>query len=248
MLRKAADNQAQNPILSASRMLLLKIQSVFGPNSNHSCTHLLLLNNSHLHYHNHWQILRLLFFCRNIFALKESISSKLHGGHFDFDQPPATESLSDFAPVSPAEVTQLSHSMSNKLSQLNYYPNFFSEVICADTFSFLISHLANISFSQANFRTNFKLALISLLLKKNLVCQNLILPISGPFLILIQLAKFGSDSLLLAFSPTYLFLPVSDLFSLHSANFTLPKLLCSNLQTTSWKISTLGNHHSHCSW
>ena len=39
----------------------------------------------------------------------------------------------------------------------------------------------------------------------------------------------------------YLFLPVSVLFSLLTANFTLPKLLCSNLQTTSWKLSTLAN-------
>ena len=128
--------------------------------------------------------------------------------------------------------------MSNKSSQLDYIPTSLLKS-CADTFSLLISHLANLSFSQATFPTNFKLALISPLLK-NLVCQNLILPISGPFLILIQLAKFWNDLLLHAFSPTYLFLPVSVLFSLRTANSTLLKQLCSNLQTTSWKISTLG--------
>ena len=37
---------------------------------------------------------------------------------------------------------------------------------CADTFSLLISHLANLSFSQATFPTSFKFALISPLLKK----------------------------------------------------------------------------------
>ena len=37
---------------------------------------------------------------------------------------------------------------------------------CADTFSIIISHLANLSFTQATFPSKFKLALISPLLKK----------------------------------------------------------------------------------
>ena len=55
--------------------------------------------------------------------------------------------------------------MSNKSSQLDYIPTSLLKS-CADTFSLLISHLANLSFSQATFPTNFKLALISPLLKK----------------------------------------------------------------------------------
>ena len=107
------------------------------------------------------------FFCQKIVALKESISSKLHGrpSPFDFDQPHATESLSDFAPVTPAVVTELLYSMSNKSSRLLYIPTSILKS-CADTFSLLISHLANLSFSQATFPANFKLALISPLLKK----------------------------------------------------------------------------------
>ena len=107
------------------------------------------------------------FFCQKSVALKESISSKLHRGPspFDFDQPHPTKLLSDFAPVTPAEVTQLVHSMSNKSSQLDYIPTSLLKS-GADTFSLLISHLANLSFSQATFPTNFKLALISPLLKK----------------------------------------------------------------------------------
>ena len=107
------------------------------------------------------------FFCQKIVALKESISSKLHSGPspFDFDQPHAADLLSDFAPVTPAEVTRLLQSMSNKSSQLDYIPTSLLKS-CADTFSLLISHLANLSFSQATFPTNFKLALISPLLKK----------------------------------------------------------------------------------
>ena len=147
--------------------MLQKIQSVFGLKSKLSFTHLRPLNNYHLHYDNRWQILWLLFFCQKIVDLKESISSKLLGrsSPFDFDQPHATESLSDFDPVTPAEVTELLHSMSNKSSQLDYISTSLLKS-CADTFSLLISHLANLSFSQATFAANFKLALISPLLKK----------------------------------------------------------------------------------
>ena len=53
----------------------------------------------------------------------------------------------------------------NKSSQLDYIPTSLLKS-CADTFSLLISHLASLSFSQATFPTNFKLALILLLLKK----------------------------------------------------------------------------------
>ena len=157
----------QNPISSALRMLL-KIQSVFGLKSNHSCTHLLLWNNSISPSLSQPLANSLAsFFCQTIVALKESISSKLHSGPspFDFDQPHAADLLSDFAPVTPAEVNRLFHSMSNKSSQLDYIPTSLLKS-CADTFSLLISHLANLSFSQATFPTNFKLALISPLLKK----------------------------------------------------------------------------------
>ena len=95
------------------------------------------------------------FFCQKIVALKESISSKLHSGPSPFDsyQPHAADLLSDFAPVTPAEVTRLLQSMSNKSSQLDYIPTSLLKS-CADTFSLLISHLANLSFSQATFPTN----------------------------------------------------------------------------------------------
>ena len=61
------------------------------------------------------------FFCQKIVTLKESISLKLQGSPspFDFDQPHRNELLSDFTPVSPAEVAKLLQSMSNKSSQLD---------------------------------------------------------------------------------------------------------------------------------
>ena len=107
------------------------------------------------------------FFCQKIVALKESTSLKLRGSPspFDFDQPHRNELLSDFTPVTPAEVSKLLQSMSNKSSQLDYIPTSLVKS-CADTFSIIISHLANLSFTQATFPSKFKLALISPLLKK----------------------------------------------------------------------------------
>ena len=107
------------------------------------------------------------FFHQKIVALKESISLKLLGNPspFDFDQPHCNEFLSDFMPVTPAEVSKLLQSMSNKSSQLDYIPTSLLKS-CADIFSILSSHLANLSFTQATFPSNFKLALISPLLKK----------------------------------------------------------------------------------
>ena len=107
------------------------------------------------------------FFHQKIVSLKDSIALKLQGSPtpFDFDLPHSGEVLSDFTPVTPAEVSQLLRSMSNKSSPLDYIPTSLLKS-CANTFSILISHLANLSFTQATFPSKFKLALISPLLKK----------------------------------------------------------------------------------
>ena len=55
--------------------------------------------------------------------------------------------------------------MSNKSSPLDSTPTSLLKS-CADTFSILISHLANLSFTQVTFQSKFKQALISPLLKK----------------------------------------------------------------------------------
>ena len=107
------------------------------------------------------------FFHQKIVALKESISLKLLGNPslFDFDQPHCNELLSDFMPVTSAEVSKLLQSMSSTSSQLDYISTSLLKS-CADVFSILISHLAKLSFTQATFPSKFKLALISPLLKK----------------------------------------------------------------------------------
>ena len=92
------------------------------------------------------------FFYQKIVSLKDSIALKLHCGStpFGFDQPHTGEVFSDFTPSPPAEVSQLLRSMSNKSSPLDYIPTSLMKS-CADTFSILISHLANLSFTQATF-------------------------------------------------------------------------------------------------
>ena len=107
------------------------------------------------------------FFYQKIVSLKDSIALKLQGcpTPFDFDLPHSGEVLSDFTPVTPAEVSQLLRSMWNKSSPLDYISTSLLKS-CADTCSILISHLANLSFTQATFPSKFKLALISPLLKK----------------------------------------------------------------------------------
>ena len=127
-------------------------------------------------------------FHQKVVALKESISLKLLGSPspFDFDQPHSNEPLSDFTPVTPAEVSKL-QTMSNKSSQLDYIPTSLMKS-CADTFSILISHLANLSFTQATFPSKFKLD-SSRHFWKNLAYQNPSFQIFDLFQIWTLLAK-----------------------------------------------------------
>ena len=81
---------------------------------------------------------------------------------FDFHLPHSGEVLSDFTPppVTPAEVSQLLQSMSSKSSPLDYIPISLLKScrhLPTDTFFILISHLANLSFTQATFLSKFKL-------------------------------------------------------------------------------------------
>ena len=84
-------------------------------------------------------------------------SLKLHRSltAFDFDLPHSGEVLSDFTPVTPAEVSHLLQSMSSKSSPLDYIPISLLKS-CTDTFSILISHL-DLSFIHATFLSKFKL-------------------------------------------------------------------------------------------
>ena len=186
------------------------------------------------------------FFYQKIVSLKDSIASKLHGSPtpFDFDLPHSGEVLSDFTPVTPAEVSQLLRLMSNKSSLLDYIPTSLLKS-CADTFSILISHLANLSFTQATFPSKFKLALISPCWK-NLVYQNRISQISDRYPIWTPSAKPLSVLPFHVFFPTFQNLPVFLHYSLLIANFILLKLPC---LTNKWYHGNhwlWKNYNSHC--
>ena len=108
------------------------------------------------------------FFREKIVSFKLAISSKLGGppSSFAFDKSHTGQKLNDFiTPVTPADVTKLLNSMSNKSSPLDYVSTSLLKS-CASTFSILISHLANLSFDQGAFPSKFKRALITPLLKK----------------------------------------------------------------------------------
>ena len=88
---------------------------------------------------------------------------------------------------------------------------------------FLPPHLPSCKpiFLSGNFSYKFQTCTHLTPFGKNLVCQNLILPISGPFIISIQLAKFWSDLLLHDFSPMCRSLPVFSPFQSAYRKFPL---------------------------
>ena len=136
-------------------MKLPKIPNASGQPSSRFFTRLFPVNNS-LPVSQPLANSRASFFHQKIVALKESISLKLLGNPspFDFDQPHWNELLSDFMPVTPAEVSKLLQSMSNKSSQLDYIPTSLLKS-CADIFSILSfifftqkKHIINIIMSR----------------------------------------------------------------------------------------------------
>ena len=105
---------------------------------------------------------------------------------------------------------------------------------CADTFSILISHLANLSFTQATFPSKFKPALISLLVKKPGLPKSDL----ANFRSLSNLNTIGKIIERLALSRFFLTfqnLPVFLLYNLLIVNFILLRLLCLSSQIISWK-------------
>ena len=166
---------------------------------------------------------------QNVHVSADSIALKFQGSPtpFDFDLPHSGEVLSDFNPVIPAEVSQLLRSISNKSSPLDYIPTSLLKS-CGNTFSIIISHLANLSFTQATFPSKFKLALISPLLKKPGLPKSDFAnfrPISnlntiGEILERLALSRF--------FSPTFQNLAVFLHYSLLIASFILLRLPCSS--------------------
>ena len=173
------------------------------------------------------------FLPEKIISLQLFISSKIGGppSPFAFDKSHTGQKLNDSTPVTPAEVTKLLNSMSNKSSPLDYVSTSLLKS-CASTFSILISHLANLSFDQAAFASKFKRALITPLLKKPGLSKSdpsntrptSNLNTIGKILERLALARpLPHLSISLSFSPLR-----------HIESFILQKQLCSNWLTISW--------------
>ena len=190
------------------------------------------------------------FFCNKIVALKESISLKLRGSPspFDFDQPHSNELLSDFTPVTPAEVSKLLQSMSNKSSQLDYIPTSLVKSLRRD---FLHPHFRiwqNLSFTQATFPSKFKLALISPLLKKPGLPKSELSnfrPISNLNTIGKMLERLALAHLFPHISISPSFCPLQSAYrKFHSTETALLKLTNDIMET----IDSGKNNNSDCSW
>lgn len=108
------------------------------------------------------------FFTNKVRNIKSAISLKLDGQRFDplsSDQLYTGELLSQFEPVTEAEVERLIRSMSAKSSPLDVISTSLIKA-CSGTFAQMISRLANLTFEYGKFPVKFKTAQVTPLLKK----------------------------------------------------------------------------------
>jgi hypothetical protein len=77
----------------------------------------------------------------------------------------ATPYLDYLLPVTPSEVMKLLKSTKPKSSQLDFIPTSLIKS-CSDTFSDIICHLANLSFTEGKFPSSVKTAIVSPLIKR----------------------------------------------------------------------------------
>src|ERR1700761_27844 len=103
------------------------------------------------------------FFIDKVNKLNTSITSFLQSqtrDPFTADQPHTGSTLSTFSPVTPAEVIKLIQNTKLKLSPVDSFPSTIIKS-CSQSFSIIISHLANISLTRGHFPTCFKTAQIN---------------------------------------------------------------------------------------
>jgi hypothetical protein len=110
------------------------------------------------------------FFIDKIAKLRDSIHEHLHSSGittnaYEHDVEHTQAVSYNFTPVTPAEVYTLITSMTFKLSPIDSFP---SSIIkpCANSFSIIISNIANLSFSTGRFPLCYKTARITPILKK----------------------------------------------------------------------------------
>ena len=109
------------------------------------------------------------FFNTKILDLKLAIADRLRGTPrtpMAWDIQHQGEHLNKIQPATIPEVLKLISNMPGKLSPLDFVPTPLIKS-CADIFAPIISHLANLSFTEGKFPTGFKLAQITPILKKD---------------------------------------------------------------------------------
>jgi hypothetical protein len=108
------------------------------------------------------------FFIAKVRSIKAAIALSLVGDFRDplsADQDHGGCSLSEFAPVTEAEVGRLLRSLSTKCSPSDFVPTSLLKS-CGGTFSCILTRLTNFSFKQGAFPSDFKIAQVTPLLKK----------------------------------------------------------------------------------
>ena len=107
------------------------------------------------------------FFHNKIVQLGLSIKSKIISANITVKSPDPRHSGQEFSTLStvtPSEVSKLLASIPSKSFNLDYIPTSILKT-CSSIFSPLIAKLANLSFNQGQFPSNFKIAQITPLLK-----------------------------------------------------------------------------------
>jgi len=100
--------------------------------------------------------------------MKDTIASRLAGliqNPFSFDGVHRGPQLTELTPVTVSEVMKQLNTMPAKSSPKDFVPTSVLKR-CKGVFASLIARLANMSFSQGRFPTQFKLTQVSPLLKK----------------------------------------------------------------------------------
>ena len=108
------------------------------------------------------------FFHNKIVQLGLSIKSKIISSNITVPPPDPIHTAQEFSTlptVTPSEVSKLLASIPSKSSNLDYIPTSILKT-CSSIFSPLIARLANLSFDQGQFPSDFKIAQITSLLKK----------------------------------------------------------------------------------
>ena len=175
-----------------------------------------------------------LFFQDKITKLRATNNTLAHNttlNPLSHDTPHTGNPFDSFTPVTPQEVSKLLSSLSLKFSPLDAFPSSLIKQ-CPRSFSAIISNLANLSFSQGLFPTNYKIAQVTPL-QKNLTLTLTIRPTTDQSPTCTPFPKSWNDWPYHAYNHSFFHPPTSTLSNLHTENSTpLKHLLLKPFQTS----------------